>query len=118
MATVTVVEDFDPDEFIHGPQTHKEPPVTSNEDEAGELVDETTSHTPIRESQHSRPGVVKPPPAIARAKAKPKPKDIKYQTNAARKADKLKQRKRKVEKAERAGGKASRKSGGGGRGRR
>lgn len=115
VATVTVVEDFDPDELIHGPPTHKEPPFTSYEGEAGELADETTSHQPrIRGSQHSRPSVVKSSTTVARAKGKPKPKDIKYQTNAARKADNLKQRRRKVEKAERAGGKASRKSASGG----
>ena len=40
------------------------------------------------------------------------PKKVKYMTNAARKTERAKQQKRKVEKAQRAGGKGSRKKGG------
>ncbi|TFY63711.1 hypothetical protein EVJ58_g3089 [Rhodofomes roseus] len=122
IATVTVVEDFDPDELIHGPHSESRTPLPSDVD----ANRSSTSH-PVSESQaQNRPsrGVIasasmgpRPsangPAVVGRNKSKPKPKDIKYQTNAARKADKMKQRRRHTEKAERAGGKASRKSGGG-----
>ncbi|KAF9811793.1 hypothetical protein IEO21_06405 [Rhodonia placenta] len=104
VATVTVVEDFDPDALIHG-QDDRRPIAGAERDGAA-----ATSEPPdvANRARH------KPKPATAyvrhdRKKSAPKPKDIKYQTSAARKVDRLKQRRRKSEKAERAGGKASRK---------
>ena len=110
VATVTVVEDFDPDELIHGPQITRGLLPTADEDTRVASTKDPASEPPSQGSQNKT--VPKSSGMGPRAKPKSKPKDIKYQTNAARKADKLKQRRRKVEKAERAGGKASRKSGG------
>ena len=110
VATVTVVEDFDPDELIHGPQSTGGLPSTSDEHGATALTEHLIPEPRQREWRHNQSTVAKSSTAVARTKTKPKPKDIKYQTIAARKADKLKQRRRKAEKAERAGGKASRKS--------
>jgi ribosomal RNA-processing protein 17 len=92
LATVTVVEDFDPDTFIHGP-----PP------------------TP-RENHPAEPTPAKTPPAkVSRDKVasrKPsKGKKVKYETKAERMVQQTKQRARRTEKAELAGGKASRKKG-------
>ncbi|KZT68239.1 hypothetical protein DAEQUDRAFT_745750 [Daedalea quercina L-15889] len=124
VATVTVVEDFDPDELIHGPQSSMRLPSPSGADTSAvsksELLPGSQARAPentdhfIANARHVLRST-NAPTAVerTRSKSKPKPKDIKYQTNAARKADRLNQRRRKVEKAERAGGKASRKSGGG-----
>ena len=112
VATVTVVEDFDPDELIHGPQAARKLSPTSDEHGAGASAEDTISASRSQEFQHNQSTVANPPATVVRTRTKLKPKEIKYQTNAARKADKLKQRRRKVEKAERAGGKASRRSGG------
>lgn len=118
VATVTVVEDFDPDELIYGPQSRGR--SSPHPDGNGLSTAMPKMRSQAREPPQSARVITSAksasgPAAAERAKlkSKPKPKDIKYQTNAARKADKLKQRKRKVEKAERAGGKASRKSVGG-----
>ncbi|EED83047.1 predicted protein [Postia placenta Mad-698-R] len=105
VATVTVVEDFDPDALIHGEDDHR--PVAGAKRDGAAATSEPPDVT--NRARH------KPKPATAdirhdRKKSAPKPKDIKYQTSAARKVDRLKQRRRKSEKAERAGGKASRKS--------
>jgi len=126
VATVTVVEDFDPDELIHGPRSGKRSPSPSDADADGARAISAVSGSQARESHPtgrvianaSRMTRSTNEPALAgraKSKSKPasKPKDIKYQTNAARKADRLKQRRRKSEKAERAGGRASRKDGGG-----
>ncbi|KAI0351051.1 hypothetical protein OH77DRAFT_1439482 [Trametes cingulata] len=104
LATVTVVEEFDPDSLIHG-----EKPAPDTHDAAAEVPEPSPSR-PRASSKSTTPSQVK---AKAKAKLKTavKAKDIKYQTNAARKAERMKQRKRKTEKAERAGGKASRRKG-------
>jgi ribosomal RNA-processing protein 17 len=88
IATVTVVEDFDPDSFIHGP-----PPSTP------------------RESQPAQPTPAKVPRDKLTSKKPPRGKKVKYETKAERKAQQKKQRARRTEKAELAGGKASRKRG-------
>jgi ribosomal RNA-processing protein 17 len=81
LATVTVVEHFDPDSLIHG--------------KPGETRAEAPSNPSVSQSSSNKPDKPK----------KPKPKVIKYQTKAARKTERSKQRARKVEKASLAGGK-------------
>ncbi|PCH43489.1 hypothetical protein WOLCODRAFT_153539 [Wolfiporia cocos MD-104 SS10] len=113
VATVTVVEDFDPDTLLHGPSIPRNP-QNDNEEAASKLLT-GAEITGVRAPRENPQKVESQGKSTAKSKAKVavKSKDIKYQTNAARKADRLKQRRRKKEKAERAGGKASRKSGGG-----
>lgn len=89
LATVTVVEDFDPDSIIHGP-----PPSTSH----------------LIQSPATTPQVTRD---RATSKKPLKTKKIKYETKAERNAEKTKQRARRTEKAELAGGKARRKKGAG-----
>ncbi|KAF9024863.1 hypothetical protein BDZ89DRAFT_939859 [Hymenopellis radicata] len=95
LATVAVVEDFDPDTLIHG-----------------------TAPLP---SDNANPAPVKSVPRISKSaptsKPKSKPKKVRYQTKDARKADRSKQHARKLEKAELAGGKASRRKGSAKRGK-
>ncbi|ESK97128.1 protein required for cell viability rrp17 [Moniliophthora roreri MCA 2997] len=94
VATVAVVEDFDPDSLLHG----------SND---------THNHGSSSRPKQSPPSVPAPP-AIKRdstKKAKLKPKKIRYETKEARKAERSKQRARRTEKAELAGGKAARNKG-------
>ncbi|KAG6918716.1 hypothetical protein DXG01_012201 [Tephrocybe rancida] len=92
MATVTVVEDFDPDTFIHGPRI---------------MNDAAKSAT--------SPSVAPPSRAPIQSKSLPKRKaktqKIRYQTKDERKVERTKQRARRTEKAELAGGKASRRKG-------
>lgn len=93
-ATVTVVEDFDPDTFIHGPRITNDP-VNVQPPPA-----DTLSSTPK--------------PSTTRDKTMPKkirPKKVRYQTKGERMVERTKQRARRTEKAELAGGKASRKKG-------
>ena len=98
LATVTVVEDFDPSTLIHGPPTD-----TSPEDvPAG-----TTTPAPTSAAAKAPASKL----SSSAAKKKVRPKDIKYETKAARKTARAKQHARKTEKAERAGGKASRRKG-------
>ena len=99
LATVTVVEDFDPDSIIHGPPKTEAP----------------TSSFLLR----SEPKSSQPPPQskpLERATNRKKPREkIRYETKNARKREQTKQRARRTEKAELAGGKAARKSTHGGR---
>ncbi|KAK0485871.1 nucleolar protein 12-domain-containing protein [Armillaria novae-zelandiae] len=84
LATVAVVEDFDPDMLIHGP------PKTA----------------PSVPSEF-------PPSTVPRTKPLSKPKaksKVRYQTKGARKVEQTKQHARRREKAELAGGKAARRS--------
>ncbi|KAJ6625527.1 nucleolar protein 12-domain-containing protein [Mycena sp. CBHHK59/15] len=90
LATVTVVEDFDPDSFIHGPRLKTTPA-------------QSASSVPL-------PLPVKP--NSDRLKRTPKPKKVRYETKDARKVERTKQRARRTEKAELAGGKAARRKGG------
>ncbi|KAJ7045624.1 nucleolar protein 12-domain-containing protein [Mycena alexandri] len=87
LATVTVVEDFDPDTFIHGPRLESAP---------------APSTTPV---PHTLPEKIN----SERPKKKVRPKKVRYETKDARKVERTKQRARRTEKAELAGGKASRK---------
>ncbi|KAJ7703088.1 nucleolar protein 12-domain-containing protein [Mycena rosella] len=88
LATVTVVEDFDPDTFIHGPRLITVPSTSSAPPPA-----------PVQTNNSERP------------KRKPKAKKVRYETKDARKVERTKQRARRTEKAELAGGKAGRKKG-------
>lgn len=100
IATVTVVEDFDPAALIHGPSQPKsssDPPCSIHSDH--DLIPPRLQPAP-----HTTPN-------------KLKPKKIRYETKDARKREQIKQRARKTEKAELAGGKASRKSPRGTRGK-
>lgn len=84
LATVAVVEDFDPDSLIHGPRL---------------------------KPSHVAP---QPTPQMSALKKvwpkKVKPKSFRYQTKDDRNVEKRKQRARRTEKAELAGGRASRKT--------
>ena len=93
LATVTVVEDFDPDTLIHGA------PDETRERQAPAAA--PTSKLPVK---------LKPAVKKTSIKKATKPKKIKYETNAARKAQTAKQRKRHTEKAELAGGKRAQKN--------
>jgi ribosomal RNA-processing protein 17 len=105
LATVTVVEDFDPSVLRH------------------------YSTNPDAEQQQQRPLLtpqpLPPPRSLSREKAsrsdggsgaKNVKVKVRYETKAARKATRATQRARRTEKAERAGGKAARKKAGGGGG--
>jgi ribosomal RNA-processing protein 17 len=85
LATVTVVEDFDAD-MVHGPSHPKS---------CAEPDPKSFPHAPN----------ISPP------KSKSKSTKLYYETKHARQKERAKQHARKLEKAERAGGKASRKSG-------
>jgi ribosomal RNA-processing protein 17 len=97
MATVTIVEDFDPSSLIYGP-AKTIPPQSNDAFDENPQPNRRPSAPRIKTKDKSKLKVSK------------KAKDIKYQTAAARKSDKRKQLKRHTEKAERAGGKQSRKS--------
>ncbi|KAI6046066.1 nucleolar protein 12-domain-containing protein [Pisolithus marmoratus] len=88
LATVTVVEDFDPAALLHEEQEQvpKPGPPTRG------LTLQPPSHTPKSDLNKSK-----------------KRSKVKYQTKAERAAERAKQKARHTEKAERAGGKASRK---------
>jgi ribosomal RNA-processing protein 17 len=104
LATVTVVEDFDPSSLIYGPER------TAGDSEV------TTAELSSRSSETLKaPANKKASSSLSKkasVKANTRAKKVKYQTAAARKADKRKQLARHTEKAERAGGK-QRRSGGG-----
>ncbi|KAG6903016.1 hypothetical protein C0995_007449 [Termitomyces sp. Mi166 len=93
MATVTVIEDFDPDTFIHGPCP----------------VDDTENLEPSFSTTLSMKRSIQELKPVLRKKAKTQ--KIRYQTKEDRKAERTKQRARRTEKAELAGGKTSRKKG-------
>jgi len=90
-ATVTVVEDFDPDSFIHGPRIVN-----------GAAKYQTPSIQALPTSA-----------SISHDKASPrrkiKMKKVRYQTKEERNVERTKQRARRTEKAELVGGRASRK---------
>jgi len=93
---VTVVEDFDPDTIIHGPA--KADQVANNF---------PSSSAPPLSDTKSKPLATKK--AVLK-KHRTKEKKIRYQTKDARRREQTKQHARRTEKAELAGGKASRKS--------
>jgi ribosomal RNA-processing protein 17 len=90
LATVTVVEDFDPDTIIHGPLK----------------VDSRPDHLEIKPKPSRQPQSN----TVPTSRKKPRQKKIPYETSDARKKERTKQRARRTEKAELAGGKAARKS--------
>ncbi|KAF4620688.1 hypothetical protein D9613_000768 [Agrocybe pediades] len=94
LATVTVVEDFDPDTIIHGPAKPEQP------------KDSAPSSSSISQSKATTTITKK---AVLK-KHRTKEKKIRYETKDARRRERTKQHARRTEKAELAGGKASRKS--------
>ncbi|KAG7446207.1 uncharacterized protein BT62DRAFT_1005512 [Guyanagaster necrorhizus] len=89
LATVAVVEDFDPDMLIHGPL-------------------KSGGAAPSVPSDISPPTVPRTkPPSPSKTKVKAK---VRYQTKGVRKMEQTKQRARRREKAELAGGKAARRT--------
>lgn len=97
LATVTVVDDFDPNVLRHC---------------------STTTHDTEQQQRPllTPPPLPPPPPSLSREKdggLAAKNVKVRYETKAARRATRATQRARKTEKAERAGGKAARKKGGG-----
>ncbi|KAI0051193.1 hypothetical protein FA95DRAFT_1554767 [Auriscalpium vulgare] len=108
MATVTVVEDFDPSSLIHGT-----PPDLSQD------VSPSAPHPNAKGKgratrDHEGDGAPSLKPGVKSVKAamkqvKSSVKKIKYEGKSARLREQSKQRARRTEKAERAGGKASRK---------
>ncbi|KAF8482733.1 nucleolar protein 12-domain-containing protein [Russula ochroleuca] len=106
LATVTVVEDFDPSMLLYHPP-------------AAAATTSDAEHRPLLPQPHSQP----PPPLLRGGKASRNLKEgggggglakkVRYETKAARKATRATQRARRTEKAELAGGKAARKKAGG-----
>lgn len=116
---MTVVEDFDPDTIIHGPPRIPFPPAAEDDIVArysrlsadaksrSAIPPMTVERTNARETT-SRSGKSAP---VTKIKTRLKmSKKVKYQTKAERSIEKKKQRVRRSEKAERAGGKASRRT--------
>ncbi|KAH9162991.1 nucleolar protein 12-domain-containing protein [Lactarius sanguifluus] len=96
LATVTIVEDFDPSTLIHGP--------TSSEPQA------LFPPPPPPPSSSLRKGGERVRDDEGRKTSKRKNAPVRYETKAARRAAQVKQRARRTEKAELAGGKAARKA--------
>ena len=98
LATVTIVEDFDPSTLIHGPAPSDlqaeslslPPPPPPPPRKGGERVRDVESRSKRKNTTTT--------------------KKVRYETKAARKAAQMKQRARRTEKAELAGGKAARKT--------
>jgi ribosomal RNA-processing protein 17 len=98
LATVTIVEDFDPSTLIHGPASSEPqaespslPPPPPSPRRGGERVRDVEGRS-------------------KRKNATTTTRKVQYETKAARKATQAKQRARRTEKAELAGGKAARKT--------
>ncbi|KAG0706084.1 nucleolar protein 12-domain-containing protein [Suillus ampliporus] len=99
LATVTVVEDFDPATFLHGP------PITGSAP-TDQLDTPSPTFVKPKGKEKAQNDPLKPK---RKAKKNEKTKSVKYQTKSARLVERSKQRARRTEKAERAGGKSSRK---------
>lgn len=113
LATVTIVEDFDPSTLIHGPPRAgpSSPRSTSPIDASSSTA--RTRHRPQKQppssssrgaasSLRSRPTPTEEPKKATKAKpAKEGTKKFRYETKAGRHHEKSKQRKRRLEKAER-----------------
>jgi len=93
LATVTIVEDFDPSTLIHGPAPSSEPQA------------ESPPSPPPRKGGERVRDVEE-----GRRTSKRKNATVRYETKAARRATQAKQRARRTEKAELAGGKAAKKT--------
>lgn len=97
VATVTVVEDFDMDTLIHTETPAEHPiPVLSNRNQGQSKLSEPRT----KASKSTTTNTTR-----AYKRKMNSPKKVKYETKAARLAEKRKQRARKLEKASRAGGK-------------
>jgi ribosomal RNA-processing protein 17 len=114
LATVTVVEDFDPSALLHGE------PSSSSEDEQRPKEERRPplprARAKVATRGHSSADVGGERRANEGKKNKNKngaAKKVRYETKAARRATRATQRARRTEKAERAGGKAARKKTGG-----
>ncbi|TCD71652.1 hypothetical protein EIP91_007399 [Steccherinum ochraceum] len=105
LATVTVVEDFDPDTIIHGPSKPQAHPIEPSEVDV-QQPSVSREKRPIKSHPSRQDSVTA---KKSRVRTIRRAKDIKYQTKADRQTERTKQLKRKKEKAELAGGKASRK---------
>lgn len=92
LATVTVVEDFDPDALRHGRFNSSPPPP------------------PILPPSNPRKKSTPPSKSNPPSSKKPKSQKIRYQTKEATKTERVRQLARRTEKAERAGGKAPRRN--------
>lgn len=104
---MTVVEDFDPDVLIHGAPREKSSAKLREKTEADPAQ---ASRNAKAKGEASNPAGGTTKGLKAKSKSKTKGKRVKYQTKAERNVEKRKQRARWTEKAERAGGKASRPS--------
>ena len=102
LATVTVMEDFDPSLILYNstdPDTEQQRPLLK-----------PPAPAPPAPSSLSREKASRKDDGLATKNVK-----VRYETKAARKATRATQRARRTEKAERAGGKAARKKVGGGK---
>ena len=99
LATVTVIEDFDPDTLIHGPSKPPSSQIENSEPASQAVPSEKTLTKPKHNAGAKK----------VQAKTATRAKDIKYQTKAERKVERTKQHQRKKKKASLAGGKSSRK---------
>lgn len=105
LATVTVVEDFDPAALLHGPPT-----TGSSHTDQSDIHSIMFLKSKGKEKAHNDSSTPKSKAKKnEKAKKKERSKSVRYQTKAARLAERSKQRARRTEKAERAGGKSSRK---------
>ena len=123
LATVTVIEDFDPDTIIHGPARKLRARDEDGEEEGGGGREEGVRRDKGKGTLYSTStssSLLTPATANTKAKLKSKANaKVKYQTKAERAVEKRKQRARKTEKAERARGKVKKKGRtGGGKGKR
>jgi len=96
LATVTVVEDFDPASLLHGPLQNSR---GHSSDLSGSLPASRVKGKVKEKVQHE---------TVVVEKKSTKNRKPKYQTKAARAAERAKQKARHTAKAERAGGKAPR----------
>ncbi|KZP18672.1 hypothetical protein FIBSPDRAFT_1045979 [Athelia psychrophila] len=102
LATVTVVEDFDPDTIIHGPTRVDADPDAKPKQRFAPLSKGKSKALSIANAEQ-RKAAAKANMAVKAKKSKPK--NTPYETKADRGIEKRKQRARRTEKAERAGGK-------------
>ncbi|KIM69191.1 hypothetical protein SCLCIDRAFT_1208616 [Scleroderma citrinum Foug A] len=92
LATVTVVEDFDPASLLHGP-------LQNSRGHSSDLASSPSASRVKERIQHE---------TVVIQRKSTKNRKPKYQTKATRAAERAKQKARHTAKAERAGGKASR----------
>jgi len=115
LATVTVVEDFDPSALLHGVPV---PPSSGEQRPEERAPPLPRARAKVATRGHSSLADVGGgwPPAKNEGKTNKNgaaTKKVRYETKAARRATRATQRARRTEKAERAGGKAARKKTGG-----